>query len=385
MKRYFSDVFDNLSNDTSKVFSRYTVQEPVDEIARHRIYENVMSSIEARESRGRMSAYHGVKFGKVSVVAAACVMAVAVGAAGVGASKMYKGFTDYNTSYTEEQKAAIEKASFAINEQMTGGGVTVTATEAMCDGSKFFVLFNNEFDKANAQFPRENLFYELHMTGDPDDTQGYSAIYHQVLEQTDTTSTELVVFDMGDVTDGQQLAISVGGVIPDSDGPDIKVGGIQFAVQKASFAKAFELAEGVKYKGYDVATYAGYVSPWYSQFMLQASTKDAALIEKAFEDETPDFKVIMKDGTVHQGIGARVGISAGGPAEGEGVAASADGSEEDFHAYWDFHCSFKEYVETSEIDHVEINGTKLTLQDVTLEKAATLDNATIMQMAANAG
>lgn len=372
MKKYITDVFNDLSSGTEKVFCRYTIRENMDELSRERIYQNVMSSINARQNANSPTVRHTPMLRKVSAAAAACLIVASVGAVGVGASKLYKGFADYNPSYTEAQKQEIEKASFVIGKQMKGGGAIVTATEAMCDGNKFFVLFNKEVDKANAKFSEDNIFYELHMTGDPDDTQGYSAIYHQVLEKNGNTSTELVVFDMGDVTDGQQLAISVAGAIPNSDEPDIKIGGIQFAVKKTSFAKAFDLAEGVKFKGYDVAAYSGYVSPWYSQFMLQASTKDAAIIKKAFEEETPDFKVVMKDGTVHQGIGVYVGTSAGGPASREDVAESAGSSEEDFHAFWDFHCAFGDYVETSEIDHVEINGTKLSLNDVKLEQAAVL-------------
>lgn len=371
MKKYITDIFNELSESAEKSFCGYTVREHMDELARERVYQNVMSRINDSENRhSEMSRRPKMK--KIAVAAAACMLVASMGAVGVGASKLYKSFADYNPSYTDTQKQEIEKASFAINKTMQGGGATVTATEAMCDGNKFFVLFNKEIDKTSAKFSEDNVSYELHMTGNPDDTQGYSAIYHQVLEKNDTTSTELVVFDMGDVTDGQQLAISVSGSIPDSDEPDVQVGGIQFAVKKASFAKAFDLAEGVKYKGYAVAANEGYVSPWYSQFMLQASTKDAAIIEKAFEEDTPDFKVVMKDGTVHQGIGAYVGASAGGPASGEEATESSDSSNEDFHAFWDFHCAFKEYVETSEIDHVEINGTKLSLRDVKLEQAAVL-------------
>lgn len=371
MKKYITDVFNDLSESTEKSFCGYTIRENMDELARERVYQNVMNSINAHENRYSEIA-HRPKMKKIAVAAAACMIVASMGAVGVGASKLYKGFADYNPSYTEAQKQEIERASFAINKQMTGGGVTVTATEAMCDGNKFFVLFNKEIDNAAAKIPEDNVSYELHMTGDPNDTQGYSAIYHQVLEKSGDTSTELVVFDMGDVTDGQQLAISVSGFIPDSDEPDIRIGGIQFTVKKASFAKAFELAEGVKYKGYDTSADAGYVSPWYAQFMLHASSKDAAIIEKAFEEEIPDFKVVMKDGTVHQGIGAVIGTSAGGPASGEDVAESVGSSDEDFHAFWDFHCAFREYVETSEIDHVEISGTKLSLENVKLEQAAVL-------------
>lgn len=363
LKRYISDIFSNLSDDAERTFCRYTVRENMDELARERVYQNVMKNIQTRVKTRHVPASRP-NYKKIAVAAAACMVIASTGVVGVGAAKLYKGFADYNPSYTEEQKAAVDKAGFAINMSISGGGATVTATEAMCDGNKFFVLFNREVDKSAARFTEENISYELHMTGDPDDTQGYSAIYHQVLEKNGNTSTELAVFDMGGVTDGQQLAISVSGSIPDSEEPDIRIGGIRFAVKKSSFAKTFELAEGVKYKGYDAVAEAGYISPWYAQFTLYVSSKDAEIIKKAFEDGTPDFRVVMKDGTVHQGTGACVGTSASGPADGEGACSFADSGEEKYNAFWNFHCAFRNYVETAAIDHVEINGTKLPLKDV---------------------
>ena len=372
MKRYCSDVFDNLSSDASKAFSGYTVRQPLDELSRRRIYESVMADIERQSYRAAPRA--GLKLSKVSVVAAACVVAATVGAVGVGASRMYKGLADYRTSYTEVQKAAVEKATFAINKQMSGSGVTITATEAMCDGNKFFVLLRTEIDPSQIKVSDDATFgsaMELHMTGDPTDTQGYSAVYHEVLEREGNVCTQLAVFDMGDVTDGQQLGLSARGLyVTSADGKDSAavisdeagiLGGIQFAVTKNSFAKAFSAENGVKHLGQNAQVSEGYIAPWFAQFTVGVESDDISLLKAGFaKDKAPSFKVVMKDGTTHEGIGVDNGASAGG-AKSEG-----------YHGYYDFRCAFKEYVEVSEIDHVEVNGTSLSLQDVTLTQALVL-------------
>ena len=68
MKRYCSDVFDNLSSDASRAFSGYTVKQPLDALSKRRIYESVMADIERQSYR--TAPRPGLKLSKVSVVAA---------------------------------------------------------------------------------------------------------------------------------------------------------------------------------------------------------------------------------------------------------------------------------------------------------------------------
>ena len=74
------------------------------------------------------------------------------------------------------------------------------------------------------------------------------------------------------------------------------------------------------------------------------------MIEAIGDDKScPTFKVVMKDGASVSGVGGWAGGSGGGTESGG------------YAAVFNFRCSFGKYVETSEIDHIEINGYKVML------------------------
>lgn len=369
MKRRISDVFDNLSTETSKIFSQYSAKENLDDVTRRRIYTQVMREINAKDSAKttvQNSTRYKKKFNKVAIIAAACIAAMTLGGVTAGATKLYKSFTDYNPTYTEEQKAVVEKATFEINKQMGSDGVIVTVTEGLCDGNKLFLLANIEVDASKLTIPEGYTFYvpmmHLHMSGDPTDTNGFACIYQKVLETNGNVCTALYVYDMGDITDGQQLGLSGRGLIAISaDGKestelishDTTVWGLKFNATKGSFAKAFKTDSTVDFRGYKASVIDGYISPWYAQFNLHVETKDDSILDNYDKGDNPEFKVVMKDGTVYDGV---VGIELGGSASGN--------DELNYSADWDFHCSFKDYVDTANIDHVEINGVKVELKSV---------------------
>lgn len=364
MKKYITDVFNDLSDSTEKTFCSYTIRENMDELARERVYQNVMSSINARENRYAEIAYRP-KMKKIAVAAAACMIVASMGAVGVGASKLYKGFADYNPSYTEAQKQEIEKASYVVGKTMSGEGVSITATEAMYDGEKLFLMIDTVIDPDKISVESDKLFgssMELHMTGDPSDTQGFSAQYHKVLERNGNTCTQLVVFDAGDLSEGSQAALSARGLSVKGEAdsevvwavdPDTKIGnGFTFEYKKGNFAQTFAAQSGVKHLGLNAKVDNGYIAPWYAQFDVRVESDDSKILDAiADEKNCPTFKVVMKDGTSISGVGGWNGGSGGGTDDG-GYAAC-----------FNFRCSFKEYVEVSEVDHVEVNGCKVALNN----------------------
>lgn len=376
MKRYFTDLFDNLSYDTTSVFSHYTVGQPVDAMTKQRIYNRVMANIAAEQARQTAPAVRPkLRLSKVSVAAAACAAVMVVGSAGVGAAKMYKGFTDYMPAYIEAQKEIVSKAAFSINKSMGSDGLTATAVEGMCDGEKLFVLANLEIDPSQVTVADSAAFYtrlRLHTTGDPNDTQGMPCEYLNVLERSGNACTVLYAFDLRDVTDGQTLGLEANGLFARS-GDDVVAlmdadtarWGLTFDVKKDSFAKAFSLDRGIQIDGTDVSAMAGYLAPWYARFVLNGDfagnipmggseeaqqTWDAYAQQIEVQMSSITFQAVMKDGTVHTGVGKSV-------SENESGLDQADGVNKSF----EYACSFREYVDTNAIDHLEINGVKVNL------------------------
>ena len=58
MKRQISEIFDNLTPGTSKIIGQYGIKTEVDEVTKRRIYNSVMSEINARESKMPKVIYH---------------------------------------------------------------------------------------------------------------------------------------------------------------------------------------------------------------------------------------------------------------------------------------------------------------------------------------
>ena len=363
MKKYITDVFNDLSESAEKSFCGYTVRENMDELARERVYQNVMSSINANENRcSELS--HRPRMKKIAIAAAACMIIASMGAVGVGASRLYKGFAEYNPSYTEAQKQEIEKASYPVGQTTSGEGVSITATEAMYDGEKLFLMIDTVIDPDKISVADGAVFgsrIELHMTGDPNDTQGFSAQYHKVLERKGNTCTQLVVFDAVDLAKGAKAALSARGLsVLREEGDsviavdmDAKIGnGFVFEYKKGDFASSFSSDSGIRHLGRDAKVMGGYIAPWYAQFDLMINSEDEKLVQSIFDSKNyPEFKVIMRDGTVHEGIA----IDQSGSGSGNDDAS--------FSAIFNFRCSFNEYVETSEIDHIEINGCRVSLNN----------------------
>ncbi len=383
MKRYITEIFDDLSNkakiNLAKEIENCEVKESVDDMTKRRIYNRVMSTIDEGKAKDT-----GVKRGirKTSIAAVAIAAALAIAGSAVAAGKLNKSFTDYKSAYTEQQKEEIQKATFAINEQMGGDGVTITVTEGMCDGNKLFLLENIEVDPSKITIPDgyNNLTTstELHQSGDPDDCDGWSSVYNQVLETNGNKTTVLYVYDMADVTDGQVLGLSASGLSASNDNDSVEIvnrdtnpWGLKFKVQKGRFAKSFCADKGVNLLGSDAAIDSGYVSPWYAQFWISADfignirTAESSdndfgnpIVKNIFDKSSyPTFKVVMKDGTFYNGIGVRVDPQ-----------VQEIEKEKTYHAAYYFRCTFKDYVDTANIDHVEVNGTELELKDVELEE-----------------
>lgn len=368
MKRTVTEIFDHLSNEaTGYLVQKYEIKENVDDMSKQRVYKNVMSNIDEGKTQ-RTSVKRGLR--KTSVAAVAIVAALAVAGTSVAAGKLYKSYTDYKPAYTEEQKAAVEKATFAINESTGGEGVTITAVEGLCDGEKLFVITNTEIDpakvKASEGYKDFSVSKELHISGDPSDYQGWSAIYHEVLETNGNTTTTLDVFDIADVKDGQTVGLSAS-VIARSDDDHEEVGsyGLTFKVQKSKFAKTFSADSGVKFLDTDATVRAGYVSPWYAQFWidteLEGNVRDEsnpdeavneALINEMMEKgKQVTFKVVLKDGTVYEGTGINADPQ-----------LNEIEKEESYSVATYFRCAFNEYVDTANIDHVEVNGVKINVK-----------------------
>jgi hypothetical protein len=363
LRKYITDVFNELSENTERTFCGYTIRENMDELARERIYQSVMSSIDERRNGNRQPMRHMPMLRKVSAAAAACLIIASVGAVGVGASKLYKGFADYNPSYTESQKREIEKASFAIGKTISGEGFSITATEGMYDGRKLFVLYDFVADPDKISVAGGSEFGSalyVHLSGDASDTQGISANYRTTLQMNGNKCTQLAVYDVGELSSGKEIAVSATGLCVRYEGSDDAVWivdrdtvigeGIGFRVTKGSFGSVFSSESGVTHLGLNAKVNNGYITPWYAQFDLRVDSDNPAIAEAiADEKNCPTFRVVMKDGTSHSGIGGWDGGSGGG-AEDQGYCA-----------IFNVRCSFREYVETSEIDHIEINGCKVML------------------------
>ena len=362
MKKYITDVFNELSDNAGKTFCGYTIRENMDELARERVYRNVMSRINERND-SRQTARHTPMLRKIPAAVAACLIIASVGTAGVGASRMYRGFADYHSSYTEAQKQEIEKVSFAIGKTIGGEGFSITATEGMYDGQKLFVLFDfvTDPDKISVVDGSEfgSALY-VHLSGDASDTQGISANYRATLGMNGNKCTQLAVYDVGELTEGKEIAVSATGLCVRHEGGDavwivdsdtVIGGGIRFGVTKGHFGSVFSAESGVTHLGLNAKVNNGYITPWYAQFDLRVDSDDPGIADAiADEKNCPTCRVVMKDGTSYSGIGGWDGGSGGG-AEKEGYCA-----------IFNVRCSFKDYVETSEIDHIEINGFKVMLR-----------------------
>ncbi len=370
MKRHLMELFDGLSDEAAAtVTQNYVIKEyeyDMSRMEKQRVYQNVMSGIDGSKTRRT-----GTKPGwrKTSFAAAALVAALAIAGTSVAAGTLYKRFTDYKPAYTQAQKDAVEKATFAINKTISSDGVTVTAVEGLCDGEKLFIVANIEVDPSQVTIPEGHSFFSLlrlHMSGDFEDTQMYPSIYNQVLAKEGNTCTVLYMYDMVDIKDGQQLALAAWDLATTSpDGTDStkpiadkKLGGVTFKAQKSDFAKTFSAKKGVKLNDTDFAVTVGYVAPWSAQIKLSGAYQGPAITEENSEEEWAaqakllddvaaqvTFKVVMKDGTVYEGTG----VSSSPSCNGEAVDI-------------DYYCAFNEYVDTANIDHVEISGTKLNVK-----------------------
>lgn len=371
MKTTVTDFFDNLSTEAAEyVLQHYEIKENVKNMSnmeKQRVYRNVMDRIDDGKTL-RTVGKRGWR--KTSIAAAALVAALAIAGTSVAAGKLYKSFTDYKPAYTQAQKDAVEKATFAINKTISSDGVTVTAVEGLCDGEKLFILADIEVDPSKVTIPEGHSFFSrlrLHMSGDFEDTQICPSIYNQVLSKEGNTCTVLYMYDMVDIKDGQTLAISAWDLATtspdgtDSTNPvaDKKLGGMTFKAQKSDFAKTFSAKKGVKLNDTDFAVTVGYVAPWSAQIKLSGAYNGPAITEESGEEAWAaqadllnqvaagvTFKVVMKDGTVYEGTG----VSSSPSSNGETVDI-------------DYYCAFNEYVDTANIDHVEFSGAKINVND----------------------
>lgn len=363
MKKYITDVFDGLSESAQEAFCGYTVRQNVDRISRERIYRKVMADIHARQNAGAGSVRRTPMLRKLSAAAASCLVVASVGAIGVGASRLYKGLADYHPGYTDAQKQEIEKASFVIDRTVSESGVSITATEGMYDGQKLFVLYKfvadpDKISVAGGSGMGSELF--VHLSGDASDTQGISANYRTTLEMSGNTCTQLAVYDVGALPDGAQIAVSARGMcVRYDDGDPVWIvdrdtvigGGMKFGVTKGSFGRDFSAESGVTHLGLSAKVSNGYINPWYAQFDLRVDSDDPNLCDSITDGKNcPAFKVVMKDGSSVSGVGGWDGGCAGGAESGG------------YCAIFNFRCSFREYVEPSQIDHLEINGCKVALK-----------------------
>ncbi|MBQ1413872.1 MAG: DUF4179 domain-containing protein [Clostridia bacterium] len=361
-------LFDHLSEESAKsVMQRYPMKESVDDMSKQRMYQNVMKDIDRHTAR-----HTGGKrvWRKTSIAAAALVAALAVAGSSVAAGQLYKHFTDYKPAYTQAQKDAVKKATFPIRKTVESDGVTITAVEGLCDGEKLFILANIEVDPSQLTIPEGHSFFtrlRLHMSGDYEDTQMYPSLYNQVLTKDGNTCTVLYMYDMVDIKDGQTLALAAWGLSTVSkDGTetteaivrDRKLGGFTFEARKSDFAKTFSAEKGVKLNDTDFAVTVGYVAPWSAQIRLSGAYQGPAITEASGEEAWAaqaerlnelaaqvTFKVVMKDGTVYEGMGVS-------------SSPSSDGKTVDI----DYYCAFNEYVDTADIDHVEINGAAMDVK-----------------------
>ena len=360
-------LFDDLSEESAKsVIQRYPMKESVDDMSKQRMYQNVMKDIDRHTAR-----HTGGKrvWRKTSIAAAALVAALAVAGSSVAAGQLYKHFTDYKPAYTQAQKDAVKKATFPIRKTVESDGVTITAVEGLCDGEKLFIIANIEVDPSQLTIPEGHSFFtrlRLHMSGDYEDTQMYPSLYNQVLTKDGNTCTVLYMYDMVDIKDGQTLAVSaweLGTVSPDGTDStnlmqDKRLGGFTFEARKSDFAKTFSAEKGVKLNDTDFAVTVGYVAPWSAQIRLSGAYQGPAITEASGEEAWAaqaerlnelaaqvTFKVVMKDGTVYEGMGVS-------------SSPSSDGKTVDI----DYYCAFNEYVDTADIDHVEINGAAMDVK-----------------------
>lgn len=371
MKRHISEIFDNLTPSTSKIIGQYGIKTELDEVTKRRIYNGVMSEINARQSS--MPKTVKKKFNKVAVIAAACIATMAIGGISAGAAALHKSFTDYKPAYTEEQKKIVEQATFDINKSTSCKGLTFTATKGMCDGNKFFLLTEVEVEPTVYNIPEGDKIgvgIELHMSGNPEDTNGYSAVYGEMLERNGNLFTLLSVFDMGDISDTVKIGISYSGLsnrtkqeilLAEEDGR----WGVSFTATKNKFAKSFESDSTIKFAGYDAKVSNGYIAPWYASFDISANGSDEALMS-AEPDKLPDVKIVMNDGTTYTNSN---GINV--------VYYGQSGSgcdEEGYNNTWEIRCTFKDYIETSEIKSLEVNSAKVDVKDVELAKALGYEN-----------
>ncbi len=359
MKRQISEIFDNLTPGTSKIIGQYGIKTEVDEVTKRRIYNSVMSEINARESKMPKV---GKKFNKVAVVAAACIAAMTIGGISAGAAALHKSFTDYKPAYTEEQKKIVEQATFDINKTVEGKGLTFTATKGMCDGNKFFLLTEVEVDPTVYNIPEGDkigLRIYLHMSGDPEDTNGYSADYGEMMERSGNVFTLLSVFDISDISDTSKIGISYSCLtnhtkqevlLSEDDGR----WGVSFNATQNKFAKSFESDNAIKFAGYDANVSNGYIAPWYASFDISAKGSDAALME-ADPDKLPDVKIVMNDGTTYTNSN---GISVVYYGQSGSVLAG------EYYNTWEIRCTFADYIETSEIKSLEINGANAVLSEL---------------------
>ncbi len=331
-----------------------------------------------------------MNFKKPAVAVAAVVLACSVGVGSMAAAGAWnKTFGQYFHSLSESH---YEDQLFDVNKSASDKGVTVTVTQAMCDGNALYVIEKVEFDPSVLVLTDEmfrvdeyggytdapcwaydQLINVKESEADPNkDIGGVSerlSSFRRLLEHDTHSMTWLRVYGGGDhlsssvdsfFTNGKQFILRYSDMdhFPGRDlaEPYNCRMEVAFDMEKVSKPNCYTLPEEVygftQAADEDIADMV--ITPWYMNFSGAAGTGkvlDTSL--KAID--VPEIEVTMKDGTSYT--------------EKNGISMLGDYFGKDYSMFDHFHCYFDTPVDIQNIRSIKIYGYEMKPGKVAADKS----------------
>ena len=309
----------------------------------------------------------------VAAVLLACGLSVGSIAAAGG---LFKTFGQYFHTLSE---AHYEKQLFHVNKSASDNGVTVTVTQALCDGRALYVIERVELAPAageltDAMFTVDeyggypfapywgyDTLINVRRTGEEALQKGGTVAermpgFSRLLEHDAHSMTWLRVYGSDDdfsaqtddfFTDGRQFVLHYADVENLGDGEEKTVTcrlDIPFEMKKTAAPQCYTLPEEV-YARMSNRTGDGMadmiINPWYMRFS-GAGVSGKVLDPAARREDAPAIEVVMKDGTSYT--------------ERHGISMYRDYLGKDFNALAAFRCDFDTPVDIAEIASVRVYG-----------------------------
>ena len=347
-------------------------------------------TVKACSVKRGVSMRNKMNFKKPAVAAAAVVLACSVGVGSMAAAgALHKTFGQYFHSLSESH---YEDLLFDVNQTASDKGVTVTVTQAMCDGNALYVIEKVEFDPSVLVLTDEmfrineyggytdapcwaydQLINVKETDADPNkDIGGVSerlSTFRRLLEHDAHSVTWLRVYGGGDhlssrvdqfFTNGSQFILRYSGM-DNFPGRDLTEPydchmEIAFHMGKVSKPNCYTLPEEVygftQAADEDVADMV--INPWYMNFSGAAGT--GKVLDTSLRTiDVPEIEVTMKGGTSYT--------------EKNGISMPGDYFGRDYSKFDHFHCYFDTPVDIQNIRSIKVYGYEMKPGKVAADKS----------------